>query len=66
MRGETAVVQWFGESRVVPKRIYCNGKIMNTGDFDKIYTIVRRGECEYGLHNDGVRYLLIYDDELRK
>lgn len=66
MSKETAIVEWFGKSRTVPKVIYCNGVMSYIGEYDDIYTIVRRGECEYGLRNDGKRYLLIYDDELRQ
>ena len=65
MSKETTTIEWFGKPRVVPKIVYCNGKVTYTGEYDEVYTIVRRGECEYGLRNNGRRYLLIYDDELR-
>lgn len=58
---------WFGKSRSIPLRVYCNGKITTDDpNWDEEYTIVRRGECEYGLRNNGTKYLLIYDDELRQ
>ncbi len=55
-----------GKPRRVPARIYCNGKwISDSTEYDKHYHIVKRGEDEYGLRDDGTRYLVTYDDELR-
>lgn len=64
-RDALVTIEWFGNKREIPTRIYCNGTIYHRGSYDKEYVIVRRGEDEYGLQNDGTRYLLIYDDELR-
>jgi len=63
---DLVTITWFGKQRTIPARIYCNGTVYHGGPYDKEYVIVRRGEDEYGLRNDGTRYLLVYDDELRK
>jgi len=63
---ETTNIYFLGKVRKVPVRIYCNGKwIANSTEYDKHYHIVKRGEDEYGLRDDGTRYLVTYDDELR-